>query len=41
MLDYGNDKPPFYWVKPEQTPPDEQLYRLFNSYLDEIDKVKI
>ncbi|VDK88858.1 unnamed protein product [Litomosoides sigmodontis] len=40
MLDYSNDKPPFYWVKREQTPPDEQLHRLFNSYLDEIDKQK-
>ncbi|KAL3983049.1 Choline/ethanolamine kinase family protein [Acanthocheilonema viteae] len=40
MLDYSNDKPPFYWIKRERTPPDEQLYRLFNSYLDEIDKQK-
>uniref|UniRef100_A0A0R3RKG7 Choline/ethanolamine kinase n=1 Tax=Elaeophora elaphi TaxID=1147741 RepID=A0A0R3RKG7_9BILA len=40
MLDYGNDKPPFYWIKRERIPPNEQLYRLFNSYLDEIDKQK-
>uniref|UniRef100_A0AAF5RTI1 Choline/ethanolamine kinase n=1 Tax=Wuchereria bancrofti TaxID=6293 RepID=A0AAF5RTI1_WUCBA len=40
MLDYGNDKSPFYWVKRERTPSDEQLYYLFNSYLDEIDKQK-
>ncbi|VDM94726.1 unnamed protein product, partial [Onchocerca ochengi] len=38
MLDYGNDKPPFYWVKPNRMPTNEQLYRLFNAYLDEIDK---
>uniref|UniRef100_A0A0R3QXI8 Choline/ethanolamine kinase n=1 Tax=Brugia timori TaxID=42155 RepID=A0A0R3QXI8_9BILA len=40
MLDYGNDKSPFYWVRRERTPSDEQLYYLFNSYLDEIDKQK-
>ncbi|KAM3725254.1 Choline/ethanolamine kinase [Dirofilaria immitis] len=40
MLDYGNDKPPYYWIKSNRIPSDEQLYRLFNAYLDEIDKLK-
>ncbi|EJD73747.1 hypothetical protein LOAG_18849, partial [Loa loa] len=39
-LDYGNDKPPFYWVKQDRIPSDEQLHFLFNTYLDEIDRQK-
>ncbi|CAG9529707.1 unnamed protein product, partial [Cercopithifilaria johnstoni] len=38
MLDYRNEKPPFYWIKRGRTPSDEQLQCLFNSYLDEIDR---
>uniref|UniRef100_A0A915PSK5 Choline/ethanolamine kinase n=1 Tax=Setaria digitata TaxID=48799 RepID=A0A915PSK5_9BILA len=38
MLDYGNEKPPFYWVKQDQIPSDEQLHLLFNAYINEIDK---
>ncbi|VDM99626.1 unnamed protein product [Thelazia callipaeda] len=38
ILDYANDKPPYYWIRQERAPSDKQLHILFNAYLDEYEK---